>query len=49
MYDLSCVFYIYYFIFSAHPFCLCMAMIVWFITREQMLIQVVLRMSRRRS
>jgi len=20
--------------FSAHPFCLCMAMIVWFVTRE---------------
>jgi len=35
--------------FSAHPFCLCMAMILWFITREQMLIQVVRRMSRRRS
>jgi len=35
--------------FSAHPFCLCMAMIVLFVAREQMLIQVVLRMSRRRS
>jgi len=31
------------FIFSAHPFCLCMAMIMWFVTREQMLIQVMLR------
>jgi len=37
------------FILSAHPFCLCMAMIVWFVTREQMLIQVMLRMLRRRS
>jgi len=46
---LSCVLYSCYFIFSAHPFCLCMAMIVWFVTREQMLIQVVLRMSRWRS
>jgi len=29
---------------GAHPFCLCMPMIVWFVTREQMLIQVMLRM-----
>jgi len=35
--------------FSTHPFCLCMAMIVWFVTREQMLIQVMLKTSRRLS
>jgi len=36
-------------ILSAHPFCLYLAMIVWFITQEQMIIQVMLRMLRRRS
>jgi len=34
---------------SALPFCLCLAMIMWFVTREQMMIQVMLRMLRRRS
>jgi len=37
---LSCILYTYYLIFAAHPFlfvCLCIAMIVWFVTREQML------------
>jgi len=28
VYDLSCVLYACYFIFLAHPFCLCVAMIV---------------------
>jgi len=43
-------YYIYViFILSAHPFCVCMAMIVWFVTREQILIQVILRTLRRRS
>jgi len=43
-YDISVMLF-----FSAHPFYLCMAMIVWFVTREQMLKQVELRMSSRRS
>jgi len=47
IYFAYCIYVILF--FSAHPFCLCMAMIVCFVTREQMLIQVVLRMSRRRS
>jgi len=34
---------------SAHPFCLYLAMIVWFATRKQIMIQVMLRMLRRRS
>jgi len=52
VYDLSDVIiymHICYFIFSAHPFCLCMAMIVWFVRREHMWIQVMLRMLRQRS
>jgi len=28
--------------FWAHPFCLCLAMIVWLVTREQMLFQVIM-------
>jgi len=43
-------YYIYViFILSAHHFCLCMTMVVWFVTREQMFIQVMLRILRRRS
>jgi len=43
-YDISVMLFV-----SAHPFCLCMTMVVWFVTREHMLKQVELRMSRRRS
>jgi len=49
---LSCILYTCYPIFTAHPFlfvCLCMAMIVWFVIREQMLTQVELMISSRRS
>jgi len=49
---LYCILYICYPIFTAHPFlfmCLCMAMIMWFVTQEQMLAQVMLRMSRQQS
>jgi len=31
-------------VFSTHPFCLCLVMIVWLVTREQMGIQVTMVM-----
>jgi len=44
-----CYLYMLFLILSAHPFCLWLVMIMWFVTRELMMIQVMLWMHRQQS